>query len=238
MVEFYCGEKMTRIVAVVAAHPDDEVLGCGGVMARHARDGDAVHVLIIAEGATSRGESRSREAHQSALSELREAAIAANRILGAASVELLQFPDNRLDSVDLLEIVKSVELFLGKFEPELVYTHFHGDLNRDHQIVSESVQVACRPVPGSRIRELLMFEVASSTGWRSESTMQFSPNSYHDISDTLESKMRALAAYAAEMRPWPHARSMEAVESQAKWRGASVGLDAAEAFVVARRIVR
>jgi LmbE family N-acetylglucosaminyl deacetylase len=229
---------MTRTVAVVAAHPDDEVLGCGGVIARHARDGDSVHVLIIAEGATSRGETRSRDAHQAALSDLAKAAMAANKILGAASVDLLQFPDNRLDSVDVLDVVKSVELFFGKKEPEIVYTHFSGDLNRDHQIVSESVQVACRPIPGSQVRELLMFEVPSSTGWRADSTMAFSPNCYQDISDTLELKMLALAAYAVEMRPWPHARSMEAVEHQAKWRGASVGLHAAEAFVVARRIVR
>jgi len=229
---------MIRTVAVIAAHPDDEVLGCGGVIARHAQRGDRVHVLIVAEGATSRGMTRSRTDAQGALTGLAEAAQTANEILGSASVKLLQYPDNRLDSVDLLDVVKSIEGFIEQFAPETVYTHFSGDLNRDHQIVSEATQVACRPLPNSRIRELLMFEVASSTGWRAGGTAAFCPNYFHDISTTLELKLRALSAYSAEMRPWPHARSLEAIDALAKWRGASIGLAAAEAFVLARRIVR
>ena len=229
---------MTRTVAVIAAHPDDEVLGCGGVIARHAQQGDSVHVLIVAEGATSRGVTRNREAAHGALTGLAEAADTANGILGSASVKLLQYPDNRLDSVDLLDVAKSIEAFIGQFDPETVYTHFSGDLNRDHQIVSEATQIACRPLPNSRIRELLMFEVASSTGWRAGAAAAFCPNYFYDISTTLELKLRALSAYSAEMRPWPHARSVEAIDALAKWRGSSVGLAAAEAFVLERRIVR
>jgi len=225
-------------VAVIAAHPDDEVLGCGGVIARHAQQGDSVHVLIVAEGATSRGVTRNREAAHGALTGLAEAADTANGILGSASVKLLQYPDNRLDSVDLLDVAKSIEAFIGQFDPETVYTHFSGDLNRDHQIVSEATQIACRPLPNSRIRELLMFEVASSTGWRAGAAAAFCPNYFYDISTTLELKLRALSAYSAEMRPWPHARSVEAIDALAKWRGSSVGLAAAEAFVLERRIVR
>jgi LmbE family N-acetylglucosaminyl deacetylase len=229
---------MTRTVAVVAAHPDDEVLGCGGAIARHAQNGDRVHVLIVAEGATSRGATRNLEEARTALSALAQAATTANGILGAASVELLQFPDNRLDSIDLLDVAKSIEGFMQRFAPQVVYTHFSGDLNRDHQIVSEATQIACRPLPNSRIRELLMFEVASSTGWRAGAESAFCPNHFCDISATLELKLRALSAYASEMRPWPHARSMEAIESLAKWRGSSVGLSAAEAFVLVRRVVQ
>ena len=229
---------MTRTVAVVAAHPDDEVLGCGGVIARHAQQGDSVHVLIVAEGATSRGATRSREAAYGALTGLAEAAEKANGILGSASVKMLQYPDNRMDSVDLLDVAKSIEAFIEHYGPETVYTHFSGDLNRDHQIVSEATQIACRPVPNSRICELLMFEVASSTGWRSGAATAFCPNYFYDISTTLELKLSALSAYVAEMRPWPHARSIEAVNVLAKWRGSSVGLTAAEAFVLERRIVR
>jgi len=229
---------VTRTVAVIAAHPDDEVLGCGGVIARHAQQGDSVHVLIVAEGATSRGVTRNREAAHGALTGLAEAADTANGILGSASVKLLQYPDNRLDSVDLLDVAKSIEAFIGQFDPETVYTHFSGDLNRDHQIVSEATQIACRPLPNSRIRELLMFEVASSTGWRAGAAAAFCPNYFYDISTTLELKLRALSAYSAEMRPWPHARSVEAIDALAKWRGSSVGLAAAEAFVLERRIVR
>jgi len=229
---------MTRTIAVIAAHPDDEVLGCGGAIARHARELDRVHILIVAEGVTSRGPTRNRKEDRTALAEIEEAARTANGILGAAGVELLRYPDNRLDSLDLLEITKSIEEFIERLEPELVYTHFIGDLNRDHQIVSEATQIACRPLPNSRIRELLMFEVASSTGWRAGASGEFTPNYFCDISGTLDLKLRALSAYAAEMRPWPHARSIEAIDYQAKWRGASVGLSAAEAFVLARRIIR
>jgi LmbE family N-acetylglucosaminyl deacetylase len=238
MVEFHRGQAMTRTVAVIAAHPDDEVLGCGGVIARRAQQGDRVHVLIVAEGATSRGATRNREESRSELSGLADAAAAANRILGSASVELLQYPDNRLDTVALLDVAKSIEGFIERYGPQTVYTHFGGDLNRDHQIVSEATQIACRPLPNSGIRELLMFEVASSTGWRAGVTATFSPNYFYDISATLGLKLRALSAYAAEMRPWPHARSIEAVDALAKWRGSSVGLAAAEAFVLERRIMR
>lgn len=229
---------MIRTVAVVAAHPDDEVLGCGGVIARHVQDGDRVHVLIVAEGAISRSATRNVEEARSELAGLAEAATVANQILGSTTVELLHYPDNRMDSVDLLDVAKSIEGFIEKCRPETVYTHFSGDLNRDHQIVSEATEIACRPIPNCGILELLMFEVASSTGWRAGAATTFSPNYYCDISATLELKLRALSAYAAEMRPWPHARSIEAVEFQAKWRGASVGLAAAEAFVLGRRIVR
>jgi N-acetylglucosamine malate deacetylase 1 len=229
---------MTRTIAVIAAHPDDEVLGCGGAIARHAQDGDRVHVLIVAEGATSRNATRSVDQSHTALSALAQAATTANGILGAAGVELLQYPDNRMDSVDLLEVAKSIEEFVQRISPQVVYTHFSGDLNRDHQIVSEATQIACRPLPNGPIRELLMFEVASSTGWRAGAESSFSPTHFHDISSTLQLKLRALSVYAMEMRPWPHARSLEAVESLAKWRGSSVGLTAAEAFVLVRRLVR
>jgi N-acetylglucosamine malate deacetylase 1 len=228
---------MNRSIAVVAAHPDDEVLGCGGAIARHSQEGDRVHILIVAEGATSRSATRNVEEARAALSALAQAATTASGILGAASVELLQFPDNRLDSVDLLDVAKSIEGFMERYSPQVVYTHFSGDLNRDHQIVSEATQIACRPLPDSRISELLMFEVASSTGWRAGAESVFCPNHFCNISSTLELKLRALSAYASEMRPWPHARSMQAIESLAKWRGSSVGMSAAEAFVLVRRIV-
>jgi N-acetylglucosamine malate deacetylase 1 len=236
-VEFCGGKIMSRIIAVVAAHPDDEVLGCGAAIARHALAGEQVHVLIVSEGATSRGAARSRAKAQVELSDLAMSARKAHAILGSASLEMMAFPDNRLDSVDLLDVVKPIEAFLEKVCPETLYTHFPADLNIDHRIVSEAVQVACRPVPGSRLKQLLMFEVASSTEWRVASPVSFNPNYFVEISGTLELKRHALAAYASEIRPWPHARSLEAVEALAKWRGASVGIVAAEAFVLGRGIV-
>jgi len=228
---------MSGAIAVIAAHPDDEVLGCGATIARHTVAGKQVHVLILSEGATSRDAVRSRANAQVQLSELAVSAQKAHAILGSASLEMLAFPDNRLDSIDLLDVVKPIEAFLQKVDPEAVYTHFPNDLNIDHRVVSEAVQVACRPVPGCGIKHLFMFEVASSTEWRVASPTGFNPNYFVDISATLELKKRALCAYATEIRPWPHARSLEAVEALAKWRGASVGVSAAEAFVLGRGIV-
>jgi LmbE family N-acetylglucosaminyl deacetylase len=229
---------MSRRIAVIAAHPDDEVLGCGGTIARHVAEGDEAHVLIVAEGATSRSTTRDRSGSQEQLSQLAVSARRANELLGTTNLELLEFPDNRLDSIDLLDVVKAVESFLDKCKPHIVYTHWPFDLNVDHRIVSEAVQTACRPIPQSLQEQLLFFEVPSSTEWRASAGRPFEPTYFVDVSATLRSKQRALSAYASEMRAWPHPRSLEAVESLARWRGASVGAEAAEAFVLGRAVVR
>jgi LmbE family N-acetylglucosaminyl deacetylase len=197
-----------------------------------------VHVLIVAEGATSRRITPDGPGFKDQLSQLAASARRANELLGTANLELLEFPDNRLDSVDLLDVVKAVESFLAKCKPQTVYTHWPFDLNVDHRIVSEAVQTACRPVPQSLQEQLLFFEVPSSTEWRVSDGRSFEPTYFVDVSATLGSKQRALSAYATEMRAWPHSRSLEAVESLARWRGASVGVQAAEAFVLGRAVLR
>lgn len=224
-----------RTVAVIAAHPDDEVLGCGGAMAAHSDRGDRVHVLIVAEGATSRQPARDRDAAAGEFAVLADAAQAAHAVLGSASLKLLGFPDNRMDSVDLLDVTKAVEDWLNEVRPDIVYTHYPHDLNVDHRYVSEAVQTACRPQPGGQRRQILFFEVPSSTEWRL-GAQPFAPNYYADISATLGRKLKALDCYASEMRAWPHARSVPACEHLARWRGASIGVEAAEAFVAGRLI--
>jgi len=228
---------MREKVLVVAAHPDDEILGCGGTIARHAQQGDEVHVVIMAEGATSRGEQPASDGHEEALSKLASAAREANALLGAASVTLHALPDNRMDSLDNLDVIKRVESEVQRVAPSIVYTHHAGDLNIDHRIVHEAVLVACRPQPGNTVNTILAFEVASSTEWQ-PGTLQssFMPNWFVDIGDMLEKKLAALAIYEMEMRPWPHARSIRAVEHLSRWRGATVGKEAAEAFQLARRL--
>lgn len=222
-------------ILVIAAHPDDEVLGCGGAMARHAAAGDEVHVVIMAEGLTSREPWRRAEANANELRELARTAQEANRLLGAKSVILHGLPDNRMDSLDLLEVIKLVEKEIARVQPELVYTHFSGDLNADHRIVNEGVLAACRPQPGHCVKRILFFEVASSTEWRAGTPgSAFTPNWFVDVSATLEKKLAALQRYQGEMRPWPHARSVRALEHLARWRGASVGVEAAEAFMLGR----
>ena len=229
-------EKNT--ILIVSAHPDDEVLGCGGSLAKWAKDGHEVHVLIIAEGATSRDLSRDRDSRKKELSLLAFSAKKAGDILGVASVELLNFPDNRMDSVDLLDVVKEVELFIEKLQPKVVVTHHGGDLNVDHQIVHQAVITSCRPQPGHSVKRILLFEVPSSTEWQSPSaTTAFIPNWFENITDTLDLKLKALDAYKSEMREWPHSRSLQAVEHLSRWRGATVGIRAAEAFMLNRNIL-
>jgi N-acetylglucosamine malate deacetylase 1 len=227
---------MTK-VAIIAAHPDDEILGCGGTIAKHVKAGDEVHILILAEGITSRDKKRDPENRTEELSKLKKTAQDANKVLGVTSLEICDFPDNRMDSVDRLDVIKVVEEFIIKYGPELIYTHHSSDINIDHRCVSDAVVVATRPSPESTVKLLLFFETASSTEWQvPDSTANFVPNWWVDISKTLDLKMQALDIYQSEMRPWPHARSNEALKHLAHWRGASVGCYAAEAFVLGRHI--
>lgn len=229
---------MIMNIVVIAAHPDDEVLGCGGTIAKHALQGDKVHVLILAEGATSRNLKRNREQLKNELSELSQAANRASEILGATSLTLHDFPDNRMDSCDLLDIIKVVEQAIVKHQPEIIYTHHCGDVNIDHRRIHEAVVTATRPMPGSTVKTLLFFEIASSTEWQTPgSAPAFVPNWFVDISETLDLKLKALAAYECEMRPFPHARSITALEHLARWRGATVGVEAAEGFVLGRNLI-
>lgn len=229
---------MSQNVLVIAAHPDDEILGCGGTIAKHVKKGDKVHCIILAEGITSRDKIRNRELHQRELTELGIAAQKANQILGVHTLRLLDFPDNRMDSIDRLDIIKVVEDLINEFKPDIVYTHHIGDVNIDHRRIHEAVITACRPIPGNHfVKQILFFETASSTEWMTPgSAPAFSPNWYVDISETLELKLDALRAYECEMREWPHARSVEALKYLAHWRGANIGVHAAEAFILGRNI--
>jgi N-acetylglucosamine malate deacetylase 1 len=227
---------MTQVL-VVAAHPDDEVLGCGGTVARHTMAGDRVASLIVAEGATSRHANASSGRDE--VFALKRAAAAAAEALGAEPPRFGGFPDNRLDTVALIDIVQAIEVVVAEVRPDCVYTHHAGDLNIDHRVVSNAVITACRPLPDTVHDQIYCFETPSSTEWApSETAAQFRPNHFVGIDATLERKMHALAAYAIEMRDFPHPRSYQAVEALARWRGASVGLDAAEAFMLMRRVIR
>ena len=218
-------------VLVIAAHPDDEALGCGGTMARHARQGEDVHVLFLAEGVTSREGAGEVESEARA-----DAARDAAKALGAKPPRFASMPDNKLDTVPLLDVIKAVEAALADIAPDVVYTHHGGDLNVDHGIVHRAVLTACRPLPGCPVRAIYAFEVPSSTEWN-DSAEVFIPNRFVDISATIDAKMTALECYSGEMRPFPHPRSVQAIEALARWRGAAAGLEAAEAFHVIRRVV-
>ena len=220
-----------KTVLVVAAHADDEALGCGGTIARHVEEGDVVHLALMADGVHSRKESSEVDFAQRI-----EASKHAQAILGITSSQSLELPDNKMDSVSLLEIVQKLELILEEIQPSVIYTHHHGDLNIDHRLTYAAVMTACRPTPGSSVREIYGFEVLSSTEWSTQQASPFLPDYYVDITGQLRTKLSALEAYADEMRKPPHSRSMTHAEVLAHHRGYSIGVDAAEAFEVYRII--
>ena len=221
---------MTVLVAV--AHPDDEVLGTGGTIAGLCQSGIKVHLLFLTDGTGARGYNRSATVRRVT------AAKRAAEILGAEFPHFLSFPDNRLDSIPLLEVIQAIESVISEVAPVTVYTHHGGDLNIDHSICARAVLTACRALPRSFIKRIYAIEIPSSTEWAPGSgNSAFVPSRFVDISATLPTKLAALEAYSEEMRPFPHPRSAAAVEALARLRGASAGLEAAEAFIVLREIV-
>jgi LmbE family N-acetylglucosaminyl deacetylase len=214
-------------VLVVVAHPDDEVLGCGATIFRHTHKGDRVQVVFLADGFGSRNSDFGRDA----------SAQEASKLLGCETPIFLNFPDNQLDSVTLLHIVKELEEIIGDFLPGVIYTHHCGDLNIDHQIAHKAVMTACRPQPNFSVKEIYSFEIVSATHWQSLSMGgAFFPNYFVDVSDFIGKKIDALHCYDSEMRDFPHARSYEALRNLSKFRGSSVGVLEAEAFCVERLI--
>ena len=223
-------------VMVVAAHPDDEVLGCGGTMAKHAARGDKVHVVILGEGITSRVEERNPIADARALANLQKDVIRAAKILGA-TVETHSLPDNRFDSMDLLDIIKIIEIAKRKFKPSTIYTHYRGDLNIDHRLTFQATVTACRPLKNETVQRIFSFEVPSATEWGAPlEDGPFAPKHFVDIARTLSKKLKAMAAYKSEAATFPHPRSPKGLETLARHRGMQAGLQAAEAFQLVRQI--
>jgi LmbE family N-acetylglucosaminyl deacetylase len=225
---------MKRNILVVAAHPDDEVLGMGGTIARHTNLGDEVHVFFLSDGVSSREGSNEQN-----VKIRRECACAAMEILGGQIAGFGNFPDNQFDSVSLLSIVQAIEAVKKRIEPEVVYTHHGGDLNVDHRKTCQSVLSAFRPQPQEACVEILTFEVLSATEWASPRiSAPFLPETYIDVSAYLSKLEQAYRCYSQELRPDPHARSVKALLLGVQKRGREVGLVGAEAFMTLRRIIK
>lgn len=218
-------------VVIVAAHPDDEVLGCGGTIARHVNYNDDVHIIFMTNGVSSRGEN---------LQAIKNRQLAMNKSmssLGVKSFYNFDYPDNKMDSIPLLDAVQSIENVFKKINPSVIYTHYFGDLNIDHQITYKAVMTASRPQPNNSIKEIYCFEVPSSTDWLGTPQSIFHPNHFVDITKYWQLKEIALNNYSIEMRDYPHFRSFEAIDILSKFRGSSCGLFRAEAFILIRKIV-
>lgn len=225
-------------VLLVFAHPDDEVLACGGTVAKLSEQGYKVFTLILGEGVTARQEQRNPELVAQELASLRNAALKANTRIGVISeyLRLCGLPDNRFDTVPLLDIVREIERVIKEVEPTIIFTHCQNDLNIDHQITHRAVLTATRPQPDHCVKEIYACEVLSSTEWMYP--QGFQPNLYAVLSENhVFAKIEALKCYSSEIRSYPHPRSIEGVECLAKWRGLQVGCNYAETFQVARRIV-
>lgn len=217
-------------VLVLAAHPDDEVLGCGGTVARLAAEGHTVNTVIFCENSTVRyGDGMARKIEDMALN--------CARVLGVEEPVLLGMPDQKLDTYSALEMAQVVEGVINDFQPEMVFTHHGGDINEDHQVLFEATMVATRPLPNRTVRTVLTYETISSTEWGvSNYHSSFKPNVFYNISDTLGRKLEAFGVYTSEVRPFPHPRSLEAIEVRAKDWGSRVGLPAAEPFQLIRTL--
>ena len=218
---------MSRVL-VVAAHPDDEVLGMGGTIAVHTERGDQVRVLVVTDGSSSQypGDAETR------LQKDAEAVRAAAE-LGVSDYVHFDLPDMRLDTLAHVEVNRVVEEHVRELEPEIVYT-VQPDVNRDHRALFDSVSVATRPSPGQPVRRLLTYAPTSSTEWTPAPLNWFVPNWFVDISGTIACKVAAFAHYETERRDYPHPRSERAIRATAEFYGASCGCEYAEPFVLVR----
>lgn len=225
-------------ILVVAAHPDDEVLGCGGVIGRLTRLGKRVTVLILGEGLAARTGKGNEKVSEEAFQAIRRCAEKAADILGVSDLICRSFPDNRFDAIPLLDIVHEIERVKGQTRPSLVLTHHRGDLNVDHAITHRAVLTAFRPLPGEAPVEILSFEVPSSTEYAGpDASKAFLPDTFVEVEDSMDRKLAALRCYPSELRPPPHPRSLESVDLLARVRGSQVGFAKAEAFETLRRVI-
>ena len=224
---------------IVVAHPDDELLGLGATFHKLIHEFNVkTHVVILGEGITSRSEQRDVKAWGKELNIHRDNIIKAQAAIGYHGLSIYDFPDNRFDSVDLLEIIKVIEKEKDKFQPEIIFTHHGGDLNIDHQRTFEAIITSCRPMKDEKVKKIITFETPSGTEWRSPSDPRhFLPNIFINVSDKdVNAKIKGMESYEFERRIYPHPRSPEALKIQAQRWGVVVGVNFAEAFCLIRSV--
>lgn len=236
MLEFLKNKK----IMIVVAHPDDELLGLGASMNRIIKEDWNVetHVVILGEGLTSRSDSRNVEEWHEKLKKHKQNILEAQKAIGYVDVSIYDFPDNRFDSIPILDIIKTIENEKEKFSPDIIFTHHGGDVNIDHQRTFEAVLTSCRPMKHETVKTLITFETPSGTEWRSSSDPRhFLPNFFISVEEkNVEAKIKGMESYEFEKREYPHPRSPEALRIQAKRWGVSIGKDYAEAFQIIRSI--
>lgn len=233
------GDIMTTSkVLIIAAHPDDEVLGMGGTLLKHHDAGDNISVLFMSDGVTGRNFSYDKQKRLTEIIQRKEIAVEAGKIFGAKQIDFLDLPNLRMDKEYILELTKLIESHIEKTQPDIIYTHFSNDTNIDHCVTHRAVVIALRPVPGRKVLSLRLFEIGSSTEYAVPASDDiFAPNLFINIEDYCAKKMDLIKCYDYEMREFPHPRSERIINARDTFRGASVGLKSAEAFIEARRII-
>jgi len=224
---------------IVVAHPDDELLGLGATIHHLIKEfGVIVHVVILGEGITSRSDQRDNVKWKKELTTHRNNIFSAQKVIGYQSLSIHNFPDNRFDTVALLDIIKTIEKEKNAFKPEIVFTHHGGDVNIDHQRTFEAIITACRPMSNETVKTIITFETPSGTEWRASSDPRhFVPNLFFEIKEeNLKAKIMGMECYKFEKRIYPHPRSSEALKILAKRWGISVGCEYVEAFCLVRNI--
>ena len=217
-------------ILVIASHPDDEVLGCGGTLIKYSKMGYEIRIVFMTNGVSSRSKIKNNE-----ILKRKKAAIKACKILGANKPKFFNFKDNQMDSVPLLKIVKVIENEIYLFKPSIIFTHFNGDLNIDHEITSRATLTACRPTLNHPVKSLFMFYVPSSTEWsHNKNKKNFIPNWFEDISNSDKQKKLALNCYKMEMRKWPHPRSLKNISNLQNVFASEVGQKKTESFMLYR----
>jgi LmbE family N-acetylglucosaminyl deacetylase len=218
-------------ILVIAPHPDDEVLGCGGTIAHHVAQGDAVHVLVVTRGDPAIFPPELVEKTRVELA-------AAHRVLGISTVEFLDFPAPGLDAIPGHQISDAISRVIRRLSPQTLYLPHRGDIHADHRKVFDAALVAARPINRCSVKTILCYETLSETEWGYPSGADaFKPTVFVDISSHLERKLQALGCYQSQLLPAPHPRSLQAIAALACLRGSTVGVAAAEAFVLIREIV-
>jgi LmbE family N-acetylglucosaminyl deacetylase len=232
-------EIKNKRILVIVAHPDDELLGQGATMHKLIKENNCqIRAIILGEGITSRSDTRNREQWEKELAVHAANIHAAGKCIGYESVGTYDFPDNRFDSVALLDIIKVIEKEKQAFNPEIVFTHHGGDTNIDHQKTFEAVITALRPLEGERVKTIIAFETPSSTEWQAANHPNyFRPNLFFQVSKSnVDAKIQAMESYEFEKRGFPHPRSPQALEILARRWGIVVGKEFAEAFMMIRHI--
>jgi len=219
-------------VLVVAAHPDDEMLGLGGTLAMHSADGDEVHVLMVTEGSSTQYKNNPEMIAQkkNEMNQVKD-------VLGFKEIHYCDLPDMKLDTLAHIDLNKPISKAIQNIKPEIVYTHFYGDVNKDHRMIFESVMVAVRPLGKDSVKKVICYNTPSSTEWNLQrSHTAFMPNLYVDITGYLDKKVEALEQYKSEVREYPHPRSVKSIKVHAQYWGTHIGVEAAEAFMIVREI--